>query len=205
MGCGLVRLRVPSDRHTAPRDAYPLQMVPPTVKRAGFNFDYFLLQTMSTVHKPGQRVSVTLANGRTCTGVIYTIDPVSEAFYIATQRARRRHAMVIVMKHAIRSVEVAGACSEEELDRIIALYNSPAVHRPTATDAKRLRSLENWLKQNRIPFTLAKTGQHEELVAMGCVTIAPPYTQLSCKSTNDIVLARMCDLIGAMPQEEEED
>ena len=120
MGCGLVRLRMPSGRHTAPRDAYPLQMVPPTVKRAGFNFDYFL-QTMSTVHKPGQHVSVTLANGRTCTGVIYTIDPVSEAFYIATQRARRRHAMVIVMKHAIRSVEVAGACSEEEMDRIIGI------------------------------------------------------------------------------------
>ena len=162
---------------------------------------------MSSSHEPGQCVNVTQANGHICTGVIYTIDPVSEAYYIAIKGAKRRPAMVVIMKHAIKTVEVTGACGKVELDRIHGFYNSSTVHNPIKTDDKRLRSLEGWLKRHRVPFytTAATTGQCEELVVMGCVTVAPPYTRLSCKSTNDVVLARISDLIGSMPPQEDEE
>lgn len=61
-----------------------------------------------------------------------------------------------------------------------------------------------WLHANRIAATLSKAGTGAGAgagiisVMGGVATIFPPYTPEACRSSNEIVLARVQDLVAAL-------
>lgn len=59
-----------------------------------------------------------------------------------------------------------------------------------------------WLHANRIAATLSKagTGAGAGIISVmgGVATIFPPYTPEACRSSNEIVLARVQDLVAAL-------
>lgn len=105
-----------------------------------------------------------------------------------------------IMGHAVRSVT---ADTEAELDgdgrqqeTLARLFESPDSSEAYSPELlqKRKDSLKQWLEKNHVP--VAELGDApSKLCVAGALTIEPPYRPEDCSCANEIILARIQDLI----------
>jgi small nuclear ribonucleoprotein (snRNP)-like protein len=190
----------------------------------------------------GQEVSMTLSDGSTRQGTVYSLDPESLTIVLATSMGVRGgvgpdawkngeihggepDACVVVPGHAVAAVEVVGGNAlaldalngrKTSLDtkKTLKSTNSgglrtvswgenssyagmEALLKPTAS--KQLDSVKRCLRENMVPFTERQTVEGPgdvELLVLGSLIVSHPYTADSCSCPNEIVLARIRELIA---------
>lgn len=108
--------------------------------------------------------------------------------------------LCVVMGHALQNIVVLDEDPSKHQAEFDAFFKPRVVVRDSPAQIKRRReSVKNWLVKNRLP--VSETG--DVLSVMDALTIEPPYTAESCRSTNQIVLGRIQGLIANMPKDVE--
>ncbi len=190
----------------------------------------------------GQEVSMTLSDGSTRQGTVYSLDPESFTIVLATPTSVRGgvgsnawkngedhrgdpDACVVVPGHAVAAVEVVGGNAlaldalngrknNVEVKKSLKSTNSgglrtvswgenssyagvAALLKPTVS--KQLDNVKRCLRENMVPFTERHTLEGPgdvELLVLGSLIVSHPYTADSCSCPNEIVLARIRELIA---------
>ena len=191
----------------------------------------------------GQEVLMTLSDGTTRQGTVYSLDPESFTIVLATgtdgvraNGSLRDDACVIVPGHAVKAVEVVGgnalaldALSKtktngngwmtsggEQGDAMTKAMKSMSASRTNSWGANstyagmtallkpsagtQLERVKRCLRANMVPFTErpAPDGPGDvELLVLGSLVVSYPFTADSCACPNEIVLARVRELITA--------
>lgn len=135
-------------------------------------------------------------------GIVYTVDPVSLSFIIATlgTAADGKSSLTVVPGHSVQQVTVTGQCNAQEKQALSEAYgnfvNSNKTH-PGSIE-RRKEKLVTWFEKNRIPVRL--TGSDKELLQVtDALFIEPPYQPENCLSRNEIILGKVQALIRSMP------
>ncbi|KAJ8028349.1 Gem-associated protein 6 [Holothuria leucospilota] len=141
-------------------------------------------------------------NSEKVDGIVYTVDPVSLSFIIATlgTAANGKSSLTVVPGHSVQQVTVTGRCNEQEKQALSEAYgnfvNSNKTH-PGSIEHRK-EKLVMWFEKNRIPVTL--TGSDKELLQVtDALFIEPPYQPENCLSRNEIILGKVQALIRSMP------
>ncbi|XP_046432558.1 gem-associated protein 6 [Neodiprion pinetum] len=134
-------------------------------------------------------VSIKTKDGRSYSGVVYTIDPVSESFILANPSCDKQN-LKIIMGHAIDNMEVHTRTETNVLD----LFLSSSEDTPESIIMRRKNAVRELLLENRFPVT--ENGNI--LNIEGILSIEPPYDEQHCSSTNEIVLVRIQELISSV-------
>ena len=197
----------------------------------------------------GQEVLMTLSDGTTRQGTVYSLDPESFTVVLLTGNGGAKvevdrrddvlktmdpnsEACVVVPGHAVKAVEVVGSnaltldalssnnkgwmnsCGDrrESADLLRAMSagrtNSWGLNSKYAGMApllkpsagKQLENVKQCLRANMVPFQerTAKEGPGDvELLVLGSLVVSYPYTAEDCACTNEIVLARIRELIAS--------
>ena len=186
---------------------------------------------------------MTLSDGTTRQGAVYSLDPESFTIVLATgtdgvraNGSLRDDACVIVPGHAVKAVEVGGgnalaldALSKtktngngwmtsggEQGDAMKKAMKSMSASRTNSWGANstyagmtallkpsagtQLERVKRCLRANMVPFTErpAPDGPGDvELLVLGSLVVSYPYTADSCACPNEIVLARVRELLTA--------
>lgn len=100
--------------------------------------------------------------------------------------------MDIVMGHAVKSLVISSSnvCTDPQ-----EIFPSVSINISKEEVELRKQKLKSWLCQNRIP--VEEDG--ELLRLKDALQIHPPYGKDQCLSGNEIILGRVQDLIGTMP------
>ena len=191
----------------------------------------------------GQEVLMTLSDGTTRQGTVYSLDPESFTIVLATgtdgvraNGSLRDDACVIVPGHAVKAVEVVGGSAlaldalsktktngngwmtsgGEQGDAMTKAMKSMSASRTNSWGANstyagmtallkpsagtQLERVKRCLRANMVPFTErpAPDGPGDvELLVLGSLVVSYPFTADSCACPNEIVLARVRELITA--------
>ncbi|KAI8794362.1 gem-associated protein 6 [Biomphalaria glabrata] len=145
------------------------------------------------------QVEVTTEDDLKHSGYVYTVDPVSESIVLLNKFSAENPTNVsvkLLMGPSIKNVEIVAQGSSLDSQFFEKLFR-PA--RGDTLTEKEIQSkfirLQSWLEQNRIPVSVSR----DVITVADALTIHPPYTPESCLGTNEIILARIQELIKNMP------
>lgn len=150
------------------------------------------------------QVRVRTEDDRDHIGFVYTVDPVSESIVLVTDLNKidsNKIAMKLLMGPSVRSVEVISEGNKEICQCFDNLFR-PAVAEKLNPEALavRMQRLKLWLEKHRLPVSISGSDG-QSLTIADALTVCPPYTEHSCLSTNEIILARIQELIRTMPND----
>ncbi|KAL1496985.1 hypothetical protein ABEB36_008022 [Hypothenemus hampei] len=140
----------------------------------------------------GKTVKLLTKDQQAITGDVYVIDPIYKSVVLHTRDSSpNKHDAVLVLYHAIESIEVIS----EEIKQ--GYLNGAVPERDMCNVDFEKRRLIKWLKQMGIDAT--ESGDNLEITDH--LLIVPPYGIDDCICNNTIILERIRNLIGLMPQE----
>lgn len=152
---------------------------------------------MNYLHK---EVCVTAVGGKTHTGRVYTVDPVSQSIVLMRCGDSDEVTVEVVMGHAVQTVDILDEATSQYEPIMHALFKpKTSLQEPLQLKAKRDK-LKSWLQKNRLPVTECGVNG-EQLSISDALTIDPPYEADSCNSTNEIILGKIQGLIKNMPED----
>lgn len=161
--------------------------------------DEFLRLSPSSLSKfTDKNVRITLCEGKNIFGFVYTIDPVSYCVVLAENNDDSSSTnLIFVMGHAVKHIEINEQTTLQEKANFMEKFvNGSTKLYSEETLLERKNKLKNWLTKNRIPVL---EDHHESLCVMDVAWIDPPYDSECCRSTNQIVLNRVRNLIDNIP------
>ncbi|XP_076763253.1 gem-associated protein 6 [Xylocopa sonorina] len=132
-------------------------------------------------------VNILTEDGTTISGIVYTVDPVSES--VVLLQGCQRNNLKIVFGHAIKSITICSdkPCKLPELQ----FMNAPTkIFRSTL--AERKYAVRKLLEENRFPVK----EENNILTIENVLSIKPPYESADCVCTNSIILARIQNLLS---------
>lgn len=136
----------------------------------------------------GSHVEVTTENGETCSGIVYTVDPVSESVVLV--EVGQVMNLKVILGHAVKNIQVLRK-EEYEFPGLFPV-NSFSIQKLTQSACEHRKALvKEFFVANRFPIT----EDGEVLLIEDVVAINPPYTVENCVSTNSIVLSRVQTLL----------
>ncbi|KAM6972474.1 gem-associated protein 6 [Aplochiton taeniatus] len=139
-----------------------------------------------------QEVLVTVHEKQQVRGWVYTVDPVSASLVLVRFNALSQASVTVVMGHAVEQVEILQEADQDTAQRLGSVFHHQAT--PALSPAQlqvRRDSLRLWLEQNRVP--VQEDGK--TLRVAGVLTISAPYGAQDCSSPNEIILARVQELL----------
>ena len=150
-----------------------------------------------------KQVRVLTADGVEHMGWVYTIDPVSESF-VLIQFVDDRPQLDILMGHAITKVIVIDENTEVHKEKLDALFRPQMFPAMSSEDIKKKQMLVKlWLDKNRLPVQVGGVAD-ELLLISDALVIEPPYRVENCRSTNEIILGRIQELLKNMPENQDQ-
>ena len=136
----------------------------------------------------GMEVNILTEDGTATTGVVYTVDPVSESVVLLQNCEQKR--LQIIFGHAIKKIEVL---SEKPCDLPELFMNAPT-NLLQSTLEERKRIVIKMLQENRFPVKEEKGI----LTIEDVISIKPPYEPNDCVCANSIILGRIQNLLSGM-------
>ncbi|KAI4902226.1 hypothetical protein NFI96_025314 [Prochilodus magdalenae] len=129
-------------------------------------------------------------------GWVFTVDPVSASVVLVAFQENGGARVKVVLGHAVREVHVLRE-GDEEMEKKLKSFFMPASSQ--AFSAKELKerkeNLRTWLEKNLIPVT----EEGDVLRVANVLTISAPYGTEQCISNNEIILARVQNLVESNP------
>ncbi|XP_010896864.1 gem-associated protein 6 [Esox lucius] len=144
-----------------------------------------------------KKVKVTAHEKHQFDGWVFTVDPVSASIVLVTFQEKGGTATVrVVTGHAVQEVEILQEGNEETARRLRDTF-MPLGGQVLSLEELRCRkeSLRMWLEKNRIPVE----EEGETLRVANVLTVSAPYGAENCSSSNEIILARVQNLMEGNP------
>ncbi|XP_053996463.1 gem-associated protein 6-like [Hylaeus anthracinus] len=134
----------------------------------------------------GMRVNISTVDGTTISGVVYTVDPVSESVVLLQTSQENR--LKIVFGHAIKNIKIDSdkPCKLPEL-----FINTPR-NLPQSSLEERRNVVIKMLQKNR--FSVKK--EEDILTIENVLSIKPPYEPNDCICSNSIILGKIQNLLS---------
>ncbi|XP_076299685.1 gem-associated protein 6 [Lasioglossum baleicum] len=136
----------------------------------------------------GKEIRILNKDDSTVSGIVYTVDPVSES--IVLLQGCLRNDIKLVFGHVIKSVEV---CSDE-LHELPELFMNPPTCLLQSTLDERKNAVIKMLRENRFPIK----EKENILMIEDVLSIKPPYKPDDCISANSIILGRIQSLLSCV-------
>ncbi|KAJ8674238.1 hypothetical protein QAD02_005500 [Eretmocerus hayati] len=136
-----------------------------------------------------KKVTVTTHDANTFSGVVYTVDPVSESvILIQPAENKEKSSLKIIIGSAIKSID---CCFDSEI-LLPDLFAAPSVRLSEEELKTRKQAVYKLLSDNRFPV------KEEEAVLLieDTVRIEPPYRSENCMCSNSIILKRIQTLLN---------
>ncbi|XP_054263573.1 gem-associated protein 6-like [Macrosteles quadrilineatus] len=138
-------------------------------------------------------VEVETKGGPLSTGILFTIDPVSETVVLLTQTGESLK-VNLIPSHNVKNIKVVEATNVAKIPDNL-FKEDWAKHMSEEEIEKKRHALKDWLTKNTIPIV-----ESDKLLKLEDVlTIEPPYGPDQCSSNNEIVLSKIQELIKSMP------
>lgn len=134
----------------------------------------------------GKKVNILTEDNSTISGIVYTVDPVSES--VVLLQGCEQDSLKIVFGHAIKSIEI---CSSEPC-RLPELFTNTPTNILQTTVEERKSAVIKLLQENRFPVKV----QNDILTIENVLSIKPPYEPADCICTNSIILQRIQNLLS---------
>ena len=160
-----------------------------------------------------RRVEILLRGGASKRGLVYAIDPVSEAVVLATaaksaeEEETNKVRMEIVPNHVIQDISLVSDRVDERLaGQLTRLFGDPGTSSSAVAaagegaltneelDARR-DEVRDWLIANRIPVEVGGANGDVIQVAGKALIIKRPYDVDHCYSLNEIILKKVQQLL----------
>ncbi|XP_046833178.1 gem-associated protein 6-like [Vespa crabro] len=140
----------------------------------------------------GKEAKVTTDNGSIHTGIVYTVDPVSESIVLLQIKEDDHQNLQIVFGHAIKNIELTTQ-TETPLPELFQV----SINQLSLADIiKRKNIVKQYLLENRFPVT----DTNDILYIEDSVSIKPPYDAEHCISTNTIILNRIQNILRSIKE-----
>ncbi|KAI4499606.1 hypothetical protein M0802_005176 [Mischocyttarus mexicanus] len=141
----------------------------------------------------GKEVKITADNGSLYTGIVYTVDPVSESVVLIQTKEDNNQNLQLVFGHAIKNIELTSTQVETPLSELFQFSNN----RLSSSDIKKRKNIvKEYLLKSRFPVV----DTDDILYIEDSVSIKPPYDAEHCVSTNVIVLNRIQDILRSIKE-----
>ncbi|XP_015180663.1 PREDICTED: gem-associated protein 6-like [Polistes dominula] len=135
----------------------------------------------------GKEAKITADDGSLYTGIVYTVDPVSESVVLLETKEDNHQNLKLVFGHAIKNIELTTQ-AETSLPELFQLPNNQL----SLSDIKKRKNIvKDYLLKSRFPVV----DIDDILCIEDSVSIKPPYDAEHCVSTNVIILNRIQDII----------
>ncbi|XP_001601860.1 gem-associated protein 6 [Nasonia vitripennis] len=136
-----------------------------------------------------EKVTITTEDSNVHTGIVYTVDPVSESVVLMQPvEGEEKMKMKILMRPAIQNIE----CSFDTKVILPEMFVPPPNHYSQEELLRRKNSVMKLLIENRFPITEDKGV----LCIEETVRIEPPYGPENCICLNSIVLNRIQTILN---------
>ncbi|XP_076238392.1 gem-associated protein 6 [Calliopsis andreniformis] len=135
----------------------------------------------------GMKANILTENGNTISGIVYTVDPVSESV-VLLQRCSKND-LTVVFGHAIKNIEI---CPEERIDLPELFTNTSNILQSTLEERK--NAVIKMLQENRFPVK----QENDILIIEDVLQIKPLYASNDCVCSNSIILGRIQSLLTQM-------
>ncbi|XP_033225512.1 uncharacterized protein LOC117178267 [Belonocnema kinseyi] len=123
------------------------------------------------------------------TGLLYTIDPVSESI-VLIQPEDSNYQMKIILGHAVKNIEV----SSDPETIIPELFSAPSVQISKSVISERRNTIKKILLENRFPVT-----EDNGIIRIeDALSIEPPYELDNFICDNTIVLDRIQKILSSV-------
>ncbi|CAK9833972.1 Gem-associated protein 6 [Anthophora retusa] len=134
----------------------------------------------------GMEVNILIEDGTTISGIVYTVDPVSESVVLLQNDQQNR--LKIVFGHAIKNVKI---CSDKSIKLPELFTNNPTNILPSIVQ-ERKSAVIRLLKENR--FSVKE--ENDILTIENVLSIKSPYEPADCICANSIILGRIQNLLS---------
>ncbi|XP_043251773.1 gem-associated protein 6-like [Colletes gigas] len=134
----------------------------------------------------GMEVDILTVDGTTASGVVYTVDPVSES--VVLLRTCQQNYLKIVFGHAIKNIKIR---SDKPHDLPELFMNAPTNLLQSSLE-ERKNAVIKMLQENR----LSVKEDEDILTIENVLSIKPPYEPNDCVCTNSIILGRIQNLLA---------
>lgn len=135
----------------------------------------------------GKEAKITTDNKSVYTGVVYTVDPVSESIVLLNTEEDDHHNLQIIFGHAVQNVEL----TTETETQISELFQASIDHFSPSELTKKKNIVKQHLLKNMFPVR----DVNDILYIEDSVSIKPPYNAENCVCTNSIILSRIQDIL----------
>lgn len=140
----------------------------------------------------GKEAKITTDNASVCTGIVYTVDPVSESVVLLRTEEDNRYNLQIVFGHAIQNIELISQ-AETHLPELF----QTSTDKFSPSDLKKRKNIvKQYLLENRFPVT----DVNDILYIEDSVSIKPPYDAEHCICTNSIILSRIQNILRSVKE-----
>ncbi|KAM3865341.1 gem-associated protein 6 [Diretmus argenteus] len=140
---------------------------------------------------------VTVRAGQDHRGWMVTVDPVSASVVLVSFDEVGGASVRVVMGHAVEEVQVLREADEETAERLRVVFLPRETRRFSPEEQRRRKeSVRRWLERNRVPVE----DDGETLRVADVLTVAAPYGAEDCRSSNEIILARIQTLLEKNPE-----
>lgn len=157
------------------------------------------------MHYLYKEVCVTTEDGKSHTGRVYTIDPVSQSVVLTkfNSDTQSLDGITVVMGHSVQEIVILDDNTDVFRGKLDALFKPAELSNLSPEElAAKKDKLKSWLLKNRIPIEVSETNG-DNLSLAGALTIEPPYGPENCRSTNETILGRVQGMIKNMPDDYE--
>jgi hypothetical protein len=145
-------------------------------------------------------VHVLLDNDVTKHGVLYTIDPVSEAIVLINITEEKGIRTEIILSHIVKEIILVAKADKNLLQRLQNLFDEELNHVFSVEElTAKCNDVKNWLDSNRIPVELGGENADVIEVAGKALIIKAPYDVENCFSLNEIILRKVQKLLENKP------
>ncbi|XP_071754892.1 gem-associated protein 6 [Centroberyx gerrardi] len=156
-----------------------------------------LLGPLDWLHYVNKKVKVKAREEQLHRGWLLTVDPVSASVVLVSFGEAGGASVRVVMGHAVQEVEVLQEADRQTAERLRGVLLPRRAARLDPEEARRRReSVRRWLERNRVPVE----QEGEALRVAGALTVQPPYGAEDCRSSNEIILARIQKLLEENPE-----
>lgn len=153
-----------------------------------FSHKIYKSDPLSFKNYVGLKVNILTEDGTTSSGIVYTVDPVSESV-VLLQGCQQNH-LKIVFGHAIKNVEI---CTDK-------LYELPELFTTTPTNLsrsaveRRKNAVIKILRENRFGVK----EENDIITVENILSIRAPYESINCICANSIILGRIQNLLSCI-------
>ncbi|XP_043277375.1 gem-associated protein 6-like [Venturia canescens] len=137
-----------------------------------------------------KRCTVTATDNSVHTGIVYTVDPVTESIVLIEKENTPEQRLKFVIGHAVQKVDVLS----EELGQLPQLFQEHTPGISKAAIMGRKQAVLNILLENRFPVQ-----ENGDIIEMENVfTIKPPYAPEDCISMQPLVLTSLHKILSQL-------